>query len=420
VEFHATLNIPPDFIPDIHSQGKEVCAFLHSNDPSQKSILAIGVKRAFTLRQGDDFKAFDAFMANAEDWYFGIIAYELGQVFERDSLKDLFKKTELPLMYFFVPQCVAEWCEGKVIIRAESRELVEKTQDIFTKKAERKIQQSRNFTFNTNTEKYKIKFKKIKDYIQNGDCYEVNFCSDLECDYDDDPWQLWLELNDRTKAPFAVYFDTGKNVLLCGSPERFLARQGNRILSQPIKGTRKRSADKIEDDRLKEELNSDPKERSENIMITDLVRNDLSKSALPGTVNVDELCKVYSFASVHQMITTVSAEFPPSLRVSQILRDTFPMGSMTGAPKVRSMQIIAETEINPRGWYSGSCGYIRPGGDFDFNVIIRSLIYQSEKKKLTAGVGGAITALSTAEAEWEECQVKAKALIESLSHGKRI
>jgi para-aminobenzoate synthetase component 1 len=155
-------------------------------------------------------------------------------------------------------------------------------------------------------------------------------------------------------------------------------------------------------------------------MITDLVRNDLSKSALPGTVNVDELCKVYSFASVHQMITTVSAEFPPSLRFSQILRDTFPMGSMTGAPKVRSMQIIAETEINPRGWYSGSCGYIRPGGDFDFNVIIRSLIYQSEKKKLTAGVGGAITALSTAEAEWEECQVKAKALIESLSHGKRI
>ena len=217
-----------------------------------------------------------------------------------------------------------------------------------------------------------------------------------------------------TKAPFSAFFDWNDHSIMCGSPERYLKKLGNQLISQPIKGTMRRGADAEEDEALKAQLSADPKERSENIMITDLVRNYLSKVATKGSVQVDELCGIYTFETVHQMITTISAELKDGVSIAELIQATFPMGSMTGAPKVRAMQIIEELEVSKRGVYSGAMGYIDPEGNMDFNVVIRSLLYNKKKRYLSALVGGAITAASDPEREYDECLLKAQALFKAL------
>jgi para-aminobenzoate synthetase component 1 len=207
----------------------------------------------------------------------------------------------------------------------------------------------------------------------------------------------------------------GDQFLISASPERFLKKEGSRIISQPIKGTTRRGQNETEDNELKEQLKNDPKERAENVMITDLVRNDLSRFAQKGTVKVDELCGLYTVKTVHQMISTVSCQVSENVGLAKILRSTFPMGSMTGAPKVSSMQLIERYENMRRGLYSGSVGYVTPDGDFDFNVVIRSLQYNAPKKYLSAMVGGAITSGSIPEKEYEECLLKVEALRKALS-----
>jgi para-aminobenzoate synthetase component 1 len=193
-----------------------------------------------------------------------------------------------------------------------------------------------------------------------------------------------------------------------------LKKTGNKIISQPIKGTAKRSNNIEEDERLKDELALDEKERSENIMIVDLVRNDLSKTAKKGTVKVEELCQVYTFPQVHQMISTISSEIDVSKHPVDVIESTFPMGSMTGAPKISAMQIIEKLEETKRGVYSGAVGYFSPDNDFDFNVVIRSILYNETKKYVSFSVGSAITAKSNPLKEYEECLIKAKAMREVL------
>jgi len=201
---------------------------------------------------------------------------------------------------------------------------------------------------------------------------------------------------------------------LSASPERFLKKINNKLISQPIKGTIKRGGSKIEDENLKFALKNDNKELAENIMIVDLVRNDLTRTVLNASVKVEELCEIYSFKQVHQMISTISAEIDNNLALSDIFKNTFPMGSMTGAPKIRAMEIIEKYEKTKRGLYSGAVGYINPKGDFDFNVVIRSIFYNSENNYLSFTVGGAITANSVPENEYNECLLKAKAILEVL------
>ena len=198
--------------------------------------------------------------------------------------------------------------------------------------------------------------------------------------------------------------------IISSSPERYLQRKGQTLISQPIKGTAKRGNSPEEDERLKTQLKNDPKERSENIMITDLVRNDLSHLAVPGSVKVEALCELHSFKQVHQLISTVTAELPAHVREVDLLRASFPMGSMTGAPKVKAMKIAEEVEDFKRGVYSGAVGYFSPEGDFDFNVVIRSILYNAELQYLSFAVGGAITAAANAHDEYEECLLKAKAM----------
>lgn len=259
----------------------------------------------------------------------------------------------------------------------------------------------------TSKENYLVNISKIKAHLQRGDIYEMNYCQEFFAENVEisNPLDLYFKLNQLTKSPFSSYLQLNEHLLFCTSPERFIQKKGTHLLSQPIKGTARRGKDEREDQELVDSLRNDPKEKSENIMIVDLVRNDLSKIATKGSVHVDELCEIYSFPAIHQMISTISCELKTS-KFTEILEALFPMGSMTGAPKKRALELIDEFEDFNRGLYSGSIGYIDPKGDFDFNVIIRSLIYNKENKRLSCGVGSAITISSDAEKEFEECMVK--------------
>ena len=203
--------------------------------------------------------------------------------------------------------------------------------------------------------------------------------------------------------------------IFSGSPERFLKKVGSKLISEPIKGTAKRGLTKTEDEELIKSLVSDPKERAENVMIVDLVRNDLSKIATKNSVQVEELCQIYSFETVHQMISRISCDIKESASFTEIIKATFPMGSMTGVPKIRAMELIEEHESFKRGVYSGSIGYIKPNGDFDFNVVIRSLVYNRKNNYLSCSVGGAITIQSDPEKEYEECLIKVKRILDGMN-----
>ena len=262
---------------------------------------------------------------------------------------------------------------------------------------------------------YISKVAKMLEHIHRGDIYEANFCMEFFAENAEiNPLEIYNKLNTISKSPFAVYFKNDSNYLLSASPERYLKRVNEKIISQPIKGTSKRFENAIDDNLSKLNLENDPKERSENIMIVDLVRNDLSKTAVKGSVNVEEICKIYSFKQVHQMISTVASQTEHTTSSVAILQTTFPMGSMTGAPKIAAMNIIETLEETKRGLYSGAVGYFKPNGDFDFNVVIRSILYNSHNKYVSFSVGSAITSLSNPENEYEECLLKAKAMFEVL------
>ncbi len=248
-------------------------------------------------------------------------------------------------------------------------------------------------------------------HIQRGDIYEVNFCQGFSAQTKVfNPANAYLKLIEFTDAPFGALYKHEDSWLICGSPERYISRTGDTVISQPIKGTRKRSTDPSIDEHLKEELKNDPKERSENVMIVDLVRNDLSRFALPGSVEVSELFGIYTFKTVHQMISTVSCKVSSETTNAEILHKTFPMGSMTGAPKRRAVEIAEQYETQSRGIYSGTIGMITPEGDFDFNVVIRSITWNAKTGYLSVMAGSAVTSLSDPEKEYEECMLKLEAM----------
>ncbi|MDX2189518.1 MAG: anthranilate synthase component I family protein [Bacteroidota bacterium] len=253
----------------------------------------------------------------------------------------------------------------------------------------------------------------IQERIQNGEVYEMNFCIEFYIeDIDIDPVGLYTLLNSSAPMPFSAFMKWDNHYLICASPERFLKKDRNKLISQPIKGTAPRSKDLKKDELIKTQLQHSEKEIAENTMIVDLVRNDLTKCATDGSVNLYELCKVYSFPNVHQMISTVVAESKHDITFTDIIKSSFPMGSMTGAPKYAAMKYIEQYEHTKRGLYSGAIGYIDENGNFDFNVVIRSVIYNASAKYLSFQVGSAITIDANPEQEYEECLVKAKAIFE--------
>lgn len=288
-------------------------------------------------------------------------------------------------------------------------ELVSKTQTIPDQKIEIKPTISKD--------EYLRKVEQLKQHIQQGDIYEINYCITFEApNVIIDPIKVFNKLNAITQAPFASLAKFGSQYIISSSPELYLLKKGNLLTSKPIKGTAKRSADAKEDERIKQTLQNSLKEQTENVMIVDVVRNDLSRIAKRGTVNAEKLFGIESFKQVHQMVSTVSCELKENTTFKETIHATFPMASMTGAPKIRAMQLIDEFEIYNRGPYSGALGYVDENGDFELSVLIRAIFYDEEKRYLSFSVGSAITALCNPEEEYEECLLKAKAMREVLTN----
>jgi para-aminobenzoate synthetase component 1 len=276
-------------------------------------------------------------------------------------------------------------------------------------------QQSINIKATLTKEDYIKKVNALKQHIQQGDIYEINYCITFEAhNVSINPSEIYQKLNAISNAPYSALAKFDKQYIISSSPELFLTKSGNTIITKPIKGTAKRLSNKQEDDIIKNELQSNLKERTENVMIVDVARNDLSRIAKKGSVTVDKLCDIESYQQVHQMVSTVSCELKENTSFKDIIHATFPMASMTGAPKIKAMKLIDEYELYNRGPYSGVLGYIDENGDFDLSVLIRSIFYDEQKQYLSFTVGSAITAMCNAEDEYEECLLKAKAMIQVL------
>ncbi|MES2514022.1 MAG: anthranilate synthase component I family protein [Bacteroidota bacterium] len=255
----------------------------------------------------------------------------------------------------------------------------------------------------------------LKKHIQQGDIYEINYCITFEAYTTIDPLTIYQKLSSISHAPYSALVKFNSQYIISSSPELFLTKTGNKLLTKPIKGTAKRGITEEEDKAIIEELQSNLKERTENVMIVDVARNDLSRIAQKGTVNVDKLCAIETYEQVHQMVSTVSCDLKENTSFNDIINATFPMASMTGAPKIKAMQLIDTHELYNRGPYSGALGYIDSKGDFVLSVLIRSIFYDEKKQYLSFTVGSAITAMCNPEDEYEECLLKAKAMVHALS-----
>ncbi len=263
----------------------------------------------------------------------------------------------------------------------------------------------------TSREEYISTVKKLKQHIQQGDIYEINYCITFEAkNIAIDPLSTFQKLNSISRAPYSALVKLDDKYIISASPELFLSKRGNKLISKPIKGTGKRGVTSKDDEKLKTELFQSIKERTENVMIVDVVRNDLSRLAKKGSVSVEKLYDIESYLQVHQMVSTISCELKENTSFNDIIKATFPMASMTGAPKIRAMELIDDLETNSRGPYSGCIGYIKENGDFDLSVLIRSIFYNESEKYLSFSVGSAITSLCDPEQEYEECLLKAAAM----------
>ena len=389
----------------LHFKSKKNIVFLNSNHPKKENFIAIS----------------NSNIVDEKAWQFGFISYDYKNQLEQLQSTH-FDGIKFPEKHFFSPEILFKLSLKKVEIsyneaffsELEIEKMVLKIEAISIKEDK---PQSIKVLPKITKEDYLNNVEHLKNHIQLGDIYEVNYCQEYYAkEVEINPINLYLALNKKSPTPLSCFVKHNDTYLMSATPERFIQKTKTQLVSQPIKGTIKRGENEVEDMQLKQQLLQDEKERSENIMIVDLVRNDFSKIANKGSVKVDELCQVYTFPQVHQLISTVSAKVDNSITFEAIIKATFPMGSMTGAPKIRAMELIEQYEKTKRGLYAGTVGYINPNGDFDFNVVIRSLQYNQKNQYLSFMVGGAITSLSDAEKEYEECLLKAKAMIEVLEN----
>lgn len=415
-------------LPNLASLCSELSHVVLLYNAGEKGTCFLGLGAKLILEIGgqtSNIKAFEAleeFSKREEGKYtFGALSYDL-----KNSIHNL--KTSkpntlgLPDLCWWQPEVVIKWHPSNKefapeILQGDSEsELAIKGLDAIKNPGNNegcKVRSELVWAWKKDT--YIKKFKDVKNLIQAGDVYELNLCQNLRGKAPStSSWSIFTQLYSKTRAPFSAYLQAGKTRIMSGSPERFLKREGGKLISEPIKGTTARGSNEAEDLKLIEELRGSEKERAENIMIADLVRNDLSRVARRGTVEVEDLCGIHTFETVHQMITRITCEVDDRVGISDILKATYPMGSMTGAPKLSAMENIDLLEEKGRGIYSGSVGYISPDGDFDLNVLIRSLFHNADTEKIEATVGGAITSLSKAEDEYKECKLKAEALIKTI------
>ncbi|MBL7825664.1 MAG: anthranilate synthase component I family protein [Saprospiraceae bacterium] len=380
--------------------------------------LLIGAGSVQTLAHyaGTAFEQLKTHQSNAQDWLFGVFSYDLKNEVEQLTSQHP-DGVGFPDICFFQPQIVIGIRHGRLEVEIHALGLNPANiwDEVMAIKEPALNDASVPVHLHSRVQygAYLSALEAIRSHIVEGDLYEMNYCQEFFAENTRiNPKAVWLKLNTLSRAPMAAYFRWNDLYLLCASPERFIKKEGNRLMSQPIKGTRKRAG--ALDEEAKQSLAVSEKDRAENVMIVDLTRNDLARSCMPGSVQVDELFGVYTFETVHQMISTVSGRLRPGIDPIDAFRAAFPPGSMTGAPKVMAMELIEKYEVARRGIYSGALGYFDPNGDFDFNVVIRSILYNASNAYVSAQVGGAIVFDSVAESEYEECLVKAAALFKAL------
>lgn len=403
-----------------------ICCLLDSNEyvshySKLDCILAVDPV-SFILPEKNILATLSTYSNQIQDWLFGHISYDL-----KNEMAGLSSENPdnigFPVLYFFQPAIVLQLNKNELTISSltdDPEKIFSAIQNTFCVKEKIQagnVSENIHFTPRITKENYISTIQKIKTHILRGDCYELNFCQEF---YGEkialNTVNLYQELTNISPNPFACYYKWNDRYLICASPERYMQKKGSRLISQPIKGTLKRDlSNTLHDESLKMSLFTSEKDRSENVMVVDLVRNDLSRICDMGTVQVDELFGIYQFPQVYQMISTVSGNLRSGMDLGDILYASFPMGSMTGAPKLKVMQLIETYEKTKRGLYAGTVGYISPNKDFDFNVVIRSIQYNQSNSYLSYQVGGGITFYSDAEKEYEECMTKAEAIHQVLT-----
>ncbi len=389
--------------------------YLGNAQLKQKQLLSIGSLKTVQTYKKDAFKKLNSFRKEINDWAFGWINYDVKNELENlSSLNPM--QFNNPLMYFAQPKIVFE-IEGKNIKchyfeeHHSEEDIIQLTEQIWSdQKARATTIPSIQFEPTLTKSNYIKQVESLKRHIRRGDIYEANFCQIFKANGSINPYQSYETLIRSSPTPFSAFVQLDNYFTLCASPERFVKKEGNKITSQPIKGTIERGATQKEDLEKKVQLQKSKKDQTENVMIVDLVRNDLSKVAAKGTVTVDELFGIYSFEQVHQMISTISCQIADNQDGVSAIEALFPIASMTGVPKIRAMELIEEHEDFQRELYSGCIGYFTPSHDFDFNVVIRSLFYNSTSRSLSYAAGGAIIDASDPEAEYDESILKAKAI----------
>ena len=377
-------------------------------------IMAVGCIDNLVLNTVD-YSALAHFISHKKRWLFGHVAFGYHDVADQSSLKK--DRIGFPLLQLTEPEILIQIVADDVTIYSHQTDPGIIFNEIISCSPEVNIHSSCTLTPVLSKDEYLTIVKHLKEHILRGDCYEINFCQEYFSQSAVlSPYHVYQKLVDISPTPFSCFYRVDEKYLLCSSPERFLKKSGNTIISQPIKGTIARNHDnKVQDSLLKEELYLSEKERSENVMIVDLMRNDLSRIAIEGSVKVEELFGIYTFPQVHQMISTIVGLVHDNISFAEILQVTFPMGSMTGAPKKKVLELIDQFEPSQRGLYSGSVGYITPEGDFDFNVVIRSILYNETNKEISFQVGSGITFYCDAAKEYEECLLKAIGMLKALS-----
>lgn len=393
-----------------------ICCFLDSHQYADRfstydCLLAAGASAIFSL-QAAILPQLKQFQYTHKDWLFGHISYSLKNEIE-GLPPDAQNTIGFPTLQFFQPETVITVKGGIATIAC----LQQNPEDIFKAIVQCDTEvQVRHAAVQPqprlSKEEYLRIIRRLQSHILRGDCYEINFCQEFFVENAAiNPLQVYKQLAGISPTPFSAYYKLGDKYLLCASPERYIKRVGDTLYSQPMKGTIKRSlADTAIDDNLKSTLRNSEKDRSENVMVVDLVRNDLSRICTEGSVHVEELFGVHTYPQVHQMVSTIAGTLQSGIGLAEVLQATFPMGSMTGAPKKRVMELIEQYEPVPRGIFSGAVGYTAPNGDFDFNVVIRSIMYNATSRYLNYLVGSGITFYSDAESEYEECLLKAQAM----------
>jgi len=391
-----------------------ICCFLDDHNYKQTGnqfdcLLAAGCLDSVQVNDSSAFQALAAFHTKHKDWLFGHLSFELKAVSEGLPSKQL-PLIPFPMLQFFVPKYLVHLAKGEITIGsvADDHQLI--LEAIINENTSQEHEQpvGARITPRQTKADYLRAVEALKGHILRGDCYELNYCQEFYSVLPSvEPIQLFRLLRKVSPAPFSAYYRLNDLYCLSASPERYLQKKGRNIRSQPIKGTRRRMANQQEDEEVVAELMSNEKERAENVMVVDLVRNDISKICSEGTVHVDELFAIYSFPQVHQMISTVSGILADDYNWVDAIAATFPMGSMTGAPKHKVLELIDGYEASARGLYSGAIGYVTPSGDFDFNVVIRSVLYNASTGDVNFHAGSAITFHSDAELEYEECLLKA-------------